>query len=86
MPRDAGAGWEGGPDLDHYSNRTRHALQYMNPNKINMDLVLDLLDYLGKLPQGLQRQSIHFLPHVFLVRVWGVGGAIPAYYITLHVI
>ncbi|KAG5834335.1 hypothetical protein ANANG_G00260440 [Anguilla anguilla] len=49
--RDPGAGWDGGPDLDHYSSRTRHALQYMNPNKINMDLILDLLDYLDKSPQ-----------------------------------
>ncbi|XP_036385727.1 ATP-dependent RNA helicase DHX29 [Megalops cyprinoides] len=49
--RDSGAGWEGGPDLGHYSNRTRHAVQYMNPNKINMDLILDLLAYLDKSPQ-----------------------------------
>lgn len=46
--KDTGSGWDLGPDLDHFSSRTRHALQYMNPNKINMELVLDLLDYLGK--------------------------------------
>uniref|UniRef100_A0A8C8EJW4 RNA helicase n=1 Tax=Oncorhynchus tshawytscha TaxID=74940 RepID=A0A8C8EJW4_ONCTS len=46
--KDSGSGWDLGPDLDHFSSRTRHALQYMNPNKINMELVLDLLDYLGK--------------------------------------
>uniref|UniRef100_A0A3P8ZIT6 RNA helicase n=1 Tax=Esox lucius TaxID=8010 RepID=A0A3P8ZIT6_ESOLU len=46
-----GAGWDLGPDLDHFSSRTRHALQYMNPNKINMELVLDLLNYLDKSPQ-----------------------------------
>ena len=45
--KDSGSGWDLGPDLDHFSGRTRHALQYMNPNKINMDLVLDLLEYLG---------------------------------------
>ncbi|KAJ8399999.1 hypothetical protein AAFF_G00400380 [Aldrovandia affinis] len=51
VPRDPGAGWDGGPDLDHYSGRTRHAVQYMNPNKINMDLILDLLAYLDHSPQ-----------------------------------
>ncbi|KAG7476986.1 hypothetical protein MATL_G00088600 [Megalops atlanticus] len=51
VTRDSGAGWEGGLDLGHYSNRTRHAVQYMNPNKINMDLILDLLAYLDKSPQ-----------------------------------
>uniref|UniRef100_A0A8B9JZJ7 ATP-dependent RNA helicase DHX29 n=1 Tax=Astyanax mexicanus TaxID=7994 RepID=A0A8B9JZJ7_ASTMX len=45
------AGWDLGPELDHFSSRTRRALQYMNPNKINMDLILDLLAYLDKSPQ-----------------------------------
>ncbi|XP_034047813.1 ATP-dependent RNA helicase DHX29 [Thalassophryne amazonica] len=45
------AGWDLGPDLDHFSSRTRQVLQYMNPNKINMDLLLDLIDYLDKSPQ-----------------------------------
>lgn len=49
--RDSGSGWDLGPELDHFSSRTRHALQYMNPNKINMDLILDLLAYLDKSPQ-----------------------------------
>ncbi|KAL1266876.1 hypothetical protein QQF64_002551 [Cirrhinus molitorella] len=49
--RDSGSGWDMGPELDHFSSRTRHVLQYMNPNKINMDLVLDLLEYLDKSPQ-----------------------------------
>uniref|UniRef100_UPI003AAEB046 ATP-dependent RNA helicase DHX29 isoform X1 n=1 Tax=Centroberyx gerrardi TaxID=166262 RepID=UPI003AAEB046 len=44
-------GWDLGPDLDHFSSRTRQVLQYMNPNKINMDLMLDLIDYLVKSPQ-----------------------------------
>ncbi|XP_030623769.1 ATP-dependent RNA helicase DHX29 [Chanos chanos] len=51
ITRDSGSGVDLGPDLDHLSSRTRHALQYMNPNKINMDLILDLLDYLDKSPQ-----------------------------------
>lgn len=45
--RDSSAGWDLGPDLDHFSSRTRQVLQYMNPNKINMDLLVDLMDYLG---------------------------------------
>ncbi|XP_048115602.1 ATP-dependent RNA helicase DHX29 [Alosa alosa] len=51
IPKDSGSGWTLGPDLDHFSNRTRHALQYMNPYKINMDLIMDLLAYLDKAPQ-----------------------------------
>uniref|UniRef100_A0A8C1B0M7 RNA helicase n=1 Tax=Cyprinus carpio carpio TaxID=630221 RepID=A0A8C1B0M7_CYPCA len=49
--RDSGPGWDLGPELDHFSSRTRHVLQYMNPNKINMDLILDILEYLDKSPQ-----------------------------------
>ncbi|KAJ8287016.1 hypothetical protein GJAV_G00046030 [Gymnothorax javanicus] len=63
VTRDSGASWEGGPDLDHYSGRTRHAVQYMNPNKINMDLILDLLDYLDKSPQF---SDVHGAVLVFL--------------------
>uniref|UniRef100_A0A673N1D7 ATP-dependent RNA helicase DHX29 n=1 Tax=Sinocyclocheilus rhinocerous TaxID=307959 RepID=A0A673N1D7_9TELE len=48
---DSDPGWDLSPELDHFSNRTRHVLQYMNPNKINMDLILDLLEYLDKSPQ-----------------------------------
>lgn len=47
--RDSGSGWDLGPELDHFSSRTRHVLQYMNPNKINVDLILDLLEYLGNI-------------------------------------
>uniref|UniRef100_A0A1A8ENG2 ATP-dependent RNA helicase DHX29 n=2 Tax=Nothobranchius korthausae TaxID=1143690 RepID=A0A1A8ENG2_9TELE len=49
--RDSSSGWDLGPDLDHFSSRTRQVLQYMNPNKINVDLLMDLLDYLDKSPQ-----------------------------------
>ncbi|XP_066567712.1 ATP-dependent RNA helicase DHX29 isoform X2 [Amia ocellicauda] len=52
------------PALDHFSNRTRHAVQYMNPNKINMDLVLELLHYLDRSPQFavLDGAVLVFLP------------------------
>ncbi|TWW66437.1 ATP-dependent RNA helicase dhx29 [Takifugu flavidus] len=49
--RDPGSGWELGPDLDHFSNRTRQVLQFMNPNKINMDLLVELIAYIEKSPQ-----------------------------------
>lgn len=45
--RDSSCGWDLGPDLNHFSSRTQQVLQYMNPNKINMDLLVDLMDYLG---------------------------------------
>ncbi|XP_062869966.1 ATP-dependent RNA helicase DHX29 isoform X1 [Trichomycterus rosablanca] len=51
ITRDPGSCNDLGPELDHFSKRTRHALQHMNPNKINMELILDLLDYLDKSPQ-----------------------------------
>lgn len=49
--RDSGSGCDLGPEFDHFSSRTRHVLQHMNPNKINIDLILDLLAYLDKSPQ-----------------------------------
>uniref|UniRef100_A0A3P8WRP0 ATP-dependent RNA helicase DHX29 n=1 Tax=Cynoglossus semilaevis TaxID=244447 RepID=A0A3P8WRP0_CYNSE len=62
--RDPSSGWDLGPDLDHFSSRTRQVLQYMNPNKINMDLLVDLLDYLDKSPQfaALDGAVLVFLP------------------------
>nr|XP_046231230.1 ATP-dependent RNA helicase DHX29 [Scatophagus argus] len=49
--KDSSSGWDLGPDLDHFSSRTRQVLQYMNPNKINMDLLVDLIGYIDKSPQ-----------------------------------
>ncbi|XP_039606285.1 ATP-dependent RNA helicase DHX29 [Polypterus senegalus] len=49
--KDSGSCCETGTHLQDYSKRTRHTLQYMNPNKINMDLILDLLEYLDRTPQ-----------------------------------
>ncbi|KAM4634341.1 ATP-dependent RNA helicase DHX29 isoform 1-T1 [Polymixia lowei] len=62
--KDSSAGWDLGPDLDHFSSRTRQALQYMNPNKINIDLLLDLIDYLDKSPQfaSVDGAVLVFLP------------------------
>ncbi|TRY65278.1 hypothetical protein DNTS_015441 [Danionella cerebrum] len=65
IPRDSQtSGWDLGPEMDHFSSRTRHVLQYMNPNKINMDLILDLLAYLDKSPQfcNVEGAVLVFLP------------------------
>lgn len=59
--RDSSSGWDLGPDLDHFSSRTRHVLQYMNPNKINMDLLVDLIDYLGTQTGSICHGFIHVL-------------------------
>lgn len=45
--KDSSSGWDLSPELNHFSSRTRQVLQYMNPNKINMDLLVDLIDYLS---------------------------------------
>lgn len=62
--RDSSSGWDLGPDLDHFSSRTRHVLQYMNPNKINMDLLIDLIHYLENSPQFVEVEGaiLVFLP------------------------
>ncbi|XP_061887217.1 ATP-dependent RNA helicase DHX29 [Entelurus aequoreus] len=62
--RDSSSGWDLGPDLDHFSSRTRQVLQYMNPNKINMDLLVELINYLDKSPQFAQLDGavLVFLP------------------------
>ncbi|XP_029940171.1 LOW QUALITY PROTEIN: ATP-dependent RNA helicase DHX29 [Salarias fasciatus] len=62
--KDPSSGWDLGPDLDHFSSRTRQVLQYMNPNKINMELLVDLLAYLDKAPQfsAVDGAVLVFLP------------------------
>ncbi|XP_057674377.1 ATP-dependent RNA helicase DHX29 isoform X2 [Corythoichthys intestinalis] len=62
--RASSPGWDLGPDLDHFSSRTRQVLQYMNPNKINMDLLVELISYLDKAPQftALDGAVLVFLP------------------------
>ncbi|XP_005998507.1 ATP-dependent RNA helicase DHX29 [Latimeria chalumnae] len=57
-----------GPDLEpssqEYSAHTRQAVQYMNPNKINLELILELLDFLDKSPQyrAIDGAVLIFLP------------------------
>ncbi|XP_053557253.1 ATP-dependent RNA helicase DHX29 [Bombina bombina] len=52
------------PCYQKYSNRTRHAVLYMNPNKINLDLILDLLVYLDRSAQyrNVEGAVLIFLP------------------------
>lgn len=47
MPVQTGGGADLNPFYQKYSNRTQHAIQYMNHQKINLDLILELLTYLG---------------------------------------
>lgn len=61
LVRDSSSGWDLGPELDHFSSRTRQVLQFMNPNKINVDLLVDLLDYLGIKP-SLHHEVLLDLP------------------------
>lgn len=55
--RDSTSGWDLGPELDHFSSRTRQVLQYMNPNKINMDLLVELIAYVGTPKRSAPRRS-----------------------------
>lgn len=63
--RDSSSGWDLGPDLDHFSSRTRQVLQFMNPNKINVDLLVDLLDYLGIIPPSHLEALYDFVENSF---------------------
>lgn len=47
IPVQTGASTELNPFYLKYSSRTQHAILYMNPHKINLDLILELLVYLG---------------------------------------
>lgn len=64
--RDPGVCWDLGPDMDCFSSRTRLALQHMNPNKINMELILELLEYLGNTDTLEPAQRISSLARAFL--------------------
>ncbi|XP_069780459.1 ATP-dependent RNA helicase DHX29 isoform X2 [Narcine bancroftii] len=51
-------------DLELYSGRTRHAIQCMNPTKINVDLILELITYLERNSQyrAIDGAVLVFLP------------------------
>lgn len=47
VPVQSGSGIDLAPYYAKYSNRTQQAILYMNPYKINLELILELLAYLG---------------------------------------
>ncbi|XP_012510719.1 PREDICTED: ATP-dependent RNA helicase DHX29 [Propithecus coquereli] len=64
IPVQTGANADLNPFYQKYSNRTQHAILYMNPHKINLDLILELLAYLDKSPQfrNIEGAVLIFLP------------------------
>lgn len=47
VPVQSGSGIDLSPYYEKYSSRTQQAVFYMNPYKINLELILELLAYLG---------------------------------------
>ncbi|XP_028640168.1 ATP-dependent RNA helicase DHX29 [Grammomys surdaster] len=64
IPVQSGASAELNPFYQKYSSRTQHAILCMNPHKINLDLILELLVYLDKSPQfrNIEGAVLIFLP------------------------
>uniref|UniRef100_A0A8C5M5E8 ATP-dependent RNA helicase DHX29 n=1 Tax=Leptobrachium leishanense TaxID=445787 RepID=A0A8C5M5E8_9ANUR len=64
IPGRSSTGLDPNPSYQEFSNRTRHAIQYMNPNKINLDLILELLVYLDRSAQyrNVEGAVLIFLP------------------------
>uniref|UniRef100_A0A8C0GUC2 RNA helicase n=1 Tax=Chelonoidis abingdonii TaxID=106734 RepID=A0A8C0GUC2_CHEAB len=64
VPLQSGSGVDLDPYYQKYSNRTRQAIFYMNPYKINLDLILELLAFLDKSPQfrNIDGAVLIFLP------------------------
>ncbi|KAM7166966.1 ATP-dependent RNA helicase DHX29 isoform 1-T1 [Macrochelys suwanniensis] len=64
VPLQPGSGVDLDPYYQKYSNRTRQAIFYMNPYKINLDLILELLAFLEKSPQfrNIDGAVLIFLP------------------------
>lgn len=64
IPVQSGSGMEENPSYQKYSARTRHAVLYMNPNKINLDLILELLVFLDRSPRyrNVEGAVLIFLP------------------------
>lgn len=64
IPVQSGSSPELSPFYQKYSSRTQYAVLYMNPHKINLDLILELLVYLDKSPQfrNIEGAVLIFLP------------------------
>ncbi|XP_063953335.1 ATP-dependent RNA helicase dhx29-like [Lytechinus pictus] len=55
---------ESGLDVEKYSKRTRQVITRLNPDTINMDLILELLSYLEQVPlfQSVEGAVLIFMP------------------------
>ncbi|NP_001091401.1 ATP-dependent RNA helicase DHX29 [Xenopus laevis] len=64
IPAQSGTGLDLGARYQRYSSQTRHAVLYMNPNKINLDLILELLVFLDISPEyrNVEGAVLIFLP------------------------
>ncbi|KAE8636316.1 hypothetical protein XENTR_v10002934 [Xenopus tropicalis] len=64
IPALSDTGLDLGQRYQRYSSQTRHAVLYMNPNKINLDLILELLVFLDISPQyrNVEGAVLIFLP------------------------
>uniref|UniRef100_A0A8C9JRF6 ATP-dependent RNA helicase DHX29 n=1 Tax=Panthera tigris altaica TaxID=74533 RepID=A0A8C9JRF6_PANTA len=64
IPVQTGSSADLNPFYQKYSSRTQHAILYMNPHKINLDLILELLIYLDRSPQfrNVEGAVLIFLP------------------------
>ncbi|XP_077141111.1 ATP-dependent RNA helicase DHX29 isoform X1 [Ranitomeya variabilis] len=64
IPVESGSAMDVNPSYQKYSARTQHAILYMNPNRINLDLVLELLVFLDRSPQyrNVEGAVLIFLP------------------------
>ncbi|NWU82329.1 DHX29 helicase, partial [Onychorhynchus coronatus] len=64
VPVQSGSGIDLSPYYEKYSSRTQQAVLYMNPYKINLELILELLAYLDRSPQfkNIEGAVLIFLP------------------------
>ncbi|XP_074993755.1 ATP-dependent RNA helicase DHX29 isoform X3 [Calonectris borealis] len=64
VPIQSGSGIDLAPSYAKYSSRTQQAIFYMNPYKINLELILELLAYLDRSPQfkNIEGAVLIFLP------------------------
>ncbi|XP_059689299.1 ATP-dependent RNA helicase DHX29 isoform X3 [Gavia stellata] len=64
VPIQSGSGIDLAPYYEKYSSRTQQAIFYMNPYKINLELILELLAYLDRSPQfkNIEGAVLIFLP------------------------
>ncbi|XP_066096955.1 ATP-dependent RNA helicase DHX29 [Saccopteryx bilineata] len=64
IPVQTGGGADPNPLYEKFSSRTQHALFCMNPYKVNLDLIVELLTFLDRNPQfrNIEGAVLIFLP------------------------